>query len=487
MSISNPQSVRANRSVNPWVLICGIGAAGIVLVVLVLAVLGWITPELPIGENERRMPDGSILRIEGLTWGTKHSQNYEYSPRSFWPKKTHEKVSVWHESTRPELRVWMSRHNAKTGEALDFGWWLKTDAFDQYGNEISDREPLLNEFGKRGRLLKISERPIVTDPAFSIDGWLASSSFPGFRLQGDRFRLRVKDVAGREVATFELTHPSPPPEERWEPEDFPITKTEGNLTAYFRGMNVQLSTESRGGVTQEKWIFYPSVRISEDPRTGGNWAFSMLDMRDSLGNAMGYGRQLSQQATAWKVEGVAFNNSNGIFLPEETWTLAEMATPERHSAKLLTDVKTIDGVEVSLIALAGEGQTNYAINSPNVSAYLKDRSLNAPDWAFGAPPILQLSPTGSSATRSVNSPWTHLTLEATKLTNLHRVYVKAKDDQGRDVPTQQVLQSKLPLKQFFFKTEPNAKSLTLSIIVHHGRAFEFCIKPPKLVTTVIGP
>lgn len=36
------------------------------------------------------------------------------------------------------------------------------------------------------------------------------------------------------------------------------------------------------------------------------------------------------------------------------------------------------------------------------------------------------------------------------------------------------------LQSFFFKTEPDAKFLTLSIIVHKGHEFEFFIKPPEL-------
>lgn len=37
-----------------------------------------------------------------------------------------------------------------------------------------------------------------------------------------------------------------------------------------------------------------------------------------------------------------------------------------------------------------------------------------------------------------------------------------------------------PLQSYFFKTEPDAKSLTLSVIVHKGDEFEFFIKPPEL-------
>ena len=86
---------------------------------------------------------------------------------------------------------------------------------------------------------------------------------------------------------------------------------------------------------------------------------------------------------------------------------------------------------------------------------------------------------GSSATNSVEADWPHLTLETTTMTPLHRLYVLAKDDQGRSVETQQ---SYLygTLQWIFFKTEPDAKSLRLSIIVHKGHEFEFFVKPPEL-------
>ena len=92
---------------------------------------------------------------------------------------------------------------------------------------------------------------------------------------------------------------------------------------------------------------------------------------------------------------------------------------------------------------------------------------------------------GSTATSTVEVNWPHLTLEATGLTPLHRLYLLAKDDQGRDVPTQQSYHYG-ELQSFFFKTEPDAKSLTLSIIVHKGREFEFFIKPPELPELLHG-
>lgn len=62
---------------------------------------------------------------------------------------------------------------------------------------------------------------------------------------------------------------------------------------------------------------------------------------------------------------------------------------------------------------------------------------------------------------------------------LHRLYVRAIDDQGRDVPTQQSYHYN-HVQSFFFMTQPDAKSVTLTVIVHKGHEFEFFVRPPEL-------
>ncbi len=175
---------------------------------------------------------------------------------------------------------------------------------------------------------------------------------------------------------------------------------------------------------------------------------------------------------------VAVRAQTSKFTAAETWKLAELPLPAKDTAAMLTDAQTIDGVTVSLVALAGAGKSSYSIEKPGMARY-GNFSSSLGGSAFGSSTNVESKRSGSTATSTVEANWPHLTLEATGLSPLHRLYLLAKDDQGRNVETQQQYHYG-ELQSFFFKTEPDAKSLVLSVIVHKGHQFEFLIKPPEL-------
>ena len=298
--------------------------------------------------------------------------------------------------------------------------------------------------------------------------------------------LQVKNTSGEVVATFELTHPSPPVVQNWQAEALPATKSVGDvsvsldrLPAIFRRHNYH--EQMFHGTNQTSWFYSPEASVSENSQPTNEWSASLLDISDPLGNPVQqvqYGHSFLTREPVWKIRLAATRTQTSKFTAAEIWKPADLTLPAKDTAVPLTASQTIDGVTVTLVSLAGAGKTTYSIATPGMAKY-GNFTASGGGSAFGSSVKVESKRFGSTATRTVEANWPHLTLETTGLSQLHRLYLLAKDDQGRGVETQQSHHYG-ELQSCFFKTEPDAKSLTLSVIVHKGHLFEFFIKPPEL-------
>lgn len=465
------------RSLNPWLLVFGAGFGFMVLVVVGLSLLALLAPKQSLRANEVLLPDGKVLRIEGITWGKNHLLNYEYSPAGAW--------EFWNRRTMPLqtgyghdlLMVWMTCDDARSGRSHDFDWWSGSVVTDAHGDELSDANPQHWQLGARGSSGGGGARPFRADRS-GFDHWIVSSTFPAFRTDQGRFKLCVKNLAGDVVATFDLAHPSPPAAQTWQAEELPATKSAGDVSVSLKRLQPNFHWNTNNGVKQKWWYYSPEASVTENGQPTNEWFTALLNVSDPLGNHFQNGQQLSMREPVWQVRLVAARNQTSKFTAAETWKPAELLLPAKDTAVPLTDSQTIDGVTVTLVALAGAGKTSYSIATPSMSRY-GNFSSSSGGSAFGSPTKVESKRNGSTATSTVEANWPHLTLGTTGLSPLHRLYLLAKDDQGRAVETQQAYNYG-ELQSFFFKTEPDAKSLSLSVIVHKGREFEFFIKPPEL-------
>lgn len=481
-AVSVPEELsphREKRQMNPWLLVFGAGFGFMVLVVVGLSLLALLAPKHSLRANEVVMPDGKVLRIEGITWGKTHRLDYEYSPSGSWEFWNRRTTPVMHGTGQDHLMVWMTCHDARSGRSLDFDWWSGSVVPDPLGQEISDFNPMFWQFGKHGSSSSGGgERPYHADRT-SYDNWLVGSFFPAFRTEKGRFKLQVKNTSGEIVATFELTHPSPSAVQTWQAEELPATKSVGDVSVTLKRLHPNFNWHTSNGVARKYWYFTPEATVSENGQLTNDWYASLLDMSDPLGNPLHYGGHLSSMhEPVWKVRLVATRIQTSKFTAAETWKPSDFPLPAKDTAVPLTDSQTIDGVTVTLIALAGPGKTSYSIETPSIARY-GNFSSSSGGSAFNSPTKVESKRSGSTATSTVEAVWPHLTLQPTGLSSLHRLYLLAKDDQGREVPTQQTYQYG-ELQSFFFKTEPDAKSLTLSVIIHKGHEFEFFIKLPEL-------
>ena len=469
------------RSLNPWLLVFASGFGFLVIVVVGLSLLALLAPKHGLQANEVLMPDGKVLRIEGVTWGRNHRLNHEYSPSgasAFWDRRH---MPLSHGYGQDHLMVWMTCRDARSGRSHDFEWWSGSVVVDSFGQELNDSNPHQWQTGTRSSGSGGGSRPLRADRS-SYDDWVVASTFPTFRTDRGRFKLQVKNVSGEVVAAFELTHPSPPVVQSWKAEELPATKTEGDVSVTLNRLSANFHWQTNNGVKQKYWYYSPDATVSENGQPANDWETSLMDVSDPLGNHqlqyVQYGQPISLLEPAWKVDVVATRRQTSKFTAAEIWTLKSLPLPSKDTAVPLTDSQTFAGNVVTLAALAGPGKTTYSVATPGLVKYGSFNSSSG-GGAFDSLTKIESKRNGSIATSSVEANWPHLTLEANGLTQLHRLFVLAKDDQGRDVPAQQAYHYG-ELQSYFFKTEPDAKSLTLSIIVHQGRQFEFFIKPPEL-------
>lgn len=473
-------AAREKRSINPWLLVAGTGLGFLVLIVFGLSLLAFFAPPHGPRENERLMPDGSVLRIEGMSWGTNHRLKFERPPSTSWAFWERRQTSLGRGSSQPELMVWMTRHDARSGRSLDFDWWAGSTVIDATGEPIADQNAFHWQLGNHGSSSSGGIRPFRAESK-RFDTWLVGSSFTAFRTDHGRFKLQVRNTSGEIVATFDLTHPSPPVIHEWKAEELPATVKHGDVAVTLQRLRPSPSnwTDS-DGAKRKSWHFSPVASVELNGSPTNDWQIALLEITDPLGNRSSSSqRNISTREPVWKVTLGAYRTANSQFTAAETWTVTDLPLPGKDVVQPLTDSRSIGGVSVTLAAIAGGGKTSYTVATPGVRKlgnYSGDFSRN---HVFDSSIKGELNGTGSQAQVKIESSWPHLTLEVTGMTRLDRLQMFAKDDQGRDVPTQPV-QFYGELHSYFFKTEPDAKSLTLSIIVHKGREFEFLIKPPDL-------
>lgn len=476
-ALEHPPVPREKRPLNPWLLVFITFGMFLTVVIVGLLLLALLGPSQSLRDNEFLMPDGKVLRIEAVTWGTTHRFDYEYSPSGVWGFWERRRYPITHGIGMNQLMVWMTCHDARTGRPLDFDWWSESVVVDAHEDEIPDNNPQFWQMGPRGNGSSGGSRPFHADRK-SYDRWLVFSSFPAFRTdKGGRFKLKLKNLAGDVATTIELKHPSPPAVQNWKAEELPATKTSGDVAVTLKSLKANFHWNTHNGVKRKWWYFSPDATVSENGQLTTDWFVSLLEASDPLGNQQNYGQSLSIHEPAWKVRLAVCRGQASKFTAAETWTLKDLSLPEKDTATPRSDSNTIDGVTVRFLSLAGSGKTSYSIASPSLPTH--NFSSSSGGTAFGSNTKIESKRTGSTATSNVEANWPHLTLDLIGYTPLHRVYLLVKDDQGRNVETQANYVYST-VQSYFFKTEPDAKSLTLTVIVHKGHEFEFFIKPPEL-------
>jgi hypothetical protein len=471
------------RRISPWVLV--------VLVVLLFClafavmtgialVIGPVSHPVARGLQERTMPDGTILVLEKVTVGTTHHFEWQRK-QSFadwvggnWSGKQTANASAPGEA----IVVWFSRRDAATGACLDVDWWLRSAAVNDGGEEIDDDNAGRDSFFPHGGSGLSGSRPFSAEAPGKYDSIVAHSSLRPFRHSGDSFKLRVYNVRDEVVAEFDVPHSVATTLPVWTAEPLPVTKKAGDLDVTVMDLAVELDEYRDGSRMRTRYTVKPVLRVLRDGQVEGSRSSHEIEFEDAFGNSGDqWDCRLSFSEPAWKLKIKFWPGEAAPAEPTNEWSLPRIALPEANHAELLRQTKTLEGMTIELVAAGGEGEVVYADSSP---AGLGNSSRSVGSVAESAFEVTSRADRGvKTTTIKCKSP--HLLLRPTGADPDHRLVIRVRDDQGRDVPIQQAYAADQMV--VFLQLKPEAKALDVTLVVQQPRKVEFFVKPPQIDRT----
>lgn len=453
---------------NPWLLVAAtvVGVVGVTLVVLTTVAWLFPAPAISLAANECRLNDGSILTIEKVDWG--HNHKFSYSREAshwlvFRERRTLDGSSFHIDEN---LGVWMTRRDGRTGQPMDFNWWSECSTEDAFGNEVHELFAYFSEAGHQLRSSGHSRKSYR--PHQRADSWLVYSRLPKFHTAGRKFTLKVKNKSNEVVGTIELEHPSPTPDLGWEVDPVPVTKTDGEVTVTYKGFSTDTKNpKSMFSSLDARWGENSADRrfLNYSDQLGREWPTRGRSMDDSIYNER-----------VWKMRVLVHKWPTDAFDSNEAWSLPPIPIPAANTSESLSESRTINGCKVTLEGIGGTGDVSYAVSGDSLRhrgpiGFVKEGTIYSQDQSYR----VELKPEGAAGRVTATAPSPHLLLRIEGQAPNQVVYVRMKDDRTRDVFIVPVLHDNL----YLFKPEPDAQSITLTVIVHTGREFEFFVKPPE--------
>jgi hypothetical protein len=466
---------RRSRTSHRWVW----GALALVAVVLLFrsAVrMGWSSQP---GWSQR-LPDGTLLRLEAVTYGTKH----HFEPGLLHLASLRQRLPFlpWapeFDQTTPQdaLLFWMTRRPAAGGRNMGFEWWTYYTAFDEHGCRFggdgsmtmlstSPNGSSSSSTGAGGRLAP----PSPTEPA--VVGYGTLQPFPR---RGSGMRLRIYGAGGRPVAEFQVPNPAPGPYPVWNPRPLPQTARDSDLAITLTRFATRLMPRFIEGTDVPFVGADATFRFVWRGRPCAFWEASKpeIEVMDATGNVCWlYQCSLCPYESAWKLRARFFRTDRAPFAPAEVWTIRGVPVPAEGAARRLSGTTILQGKQIELLAIAGAGAFTYRNGAPTPHPSPEARAMRGMPSAW-----LGSSSTNGIPTTDFSSGQPHLALRMASLPEDWRLTLWAVDDRGRRVANQG---GGISDDEHFLSLDipTGAKRLDLTLALQQARSAEFLIKPP---------
>lgn len=440
----------------------------------------------PIAGQEVKMPDGTVLVLEQVSYGKQHAYSTKLSRPAFPFLDPARSASATAISRDDVMTFWMSRHG-DFGEPLDFEWWLRTVAIDDDGCEWPDHSPGRSVFPIDGGVSSQSgSRPFSTQGTQNsgpVKQIIANSSIYPFRHARNSFRLRVIDLNNTPVAEFDVTDPSPTAGKYpvWQSEPLPITKSDGDLSVTLKRLTA-VRSDRRGTTDAPPTVVQvnPEWTVAQNGAETSNWSRHSVNIVDATGRS---GNQfdcpLCPGESAWKVQIRLFRLSRATFDETERWIISDIPVAASDKAVPLTDSTTIQELRMELAGSGGPGQATYFGLAPGYQgAWYSSGTVrsNGRDYPYQ---ISTNSQSGSGTTVTCGLP--HLVARVTGVDSDHTVPdLLIVDDQQRSIPVLEWTSNAGNTHFWFYDPPTDSKHLQLTFLAQKARLFEFSVKPPKI-------
>lgn len=442
------------------------------VVLLFLAALAWRG-----GVNTSRfprvqLPDGSWLVAQAVTVGKKHSIEIPY-PLEMQFSRWRRSFTDAHSTSTDRMVIWLTRENAK-GSPLDLEWFCRaeiavSDNFTLSASNFHTQHQY--QYGSSGSGTGnsgFSDAKPLAASSKRQDVALARCEFPLVRPQPGKLRLNVYDGTKSVVAVLEIPYPKLPvePVDDWQIEPLPVTKSAGNLDVTLKSVEFRRDKWNHGALSVN-----PRLEFVHGGKPSQTW-YSHNEMLDVLGNqSYAYQCELSPLEPVWKLRLTMSQGNNGRFLSDETGSLPTLTLTPAKQLALLSHRITVNGAEVRVVGLGGQGPVEFTLPSSNSS--FKTKAYEPGQQASG----MSSSCSGNRCDVEFYSGLPFLITQNAAASG-QTVMLTAKDQDGNELPLHGS-SSTGDLMFWFFDPKPTSTSITFGVIVQQQRQVEFFIAPPK--------
>ena len=446
------------------------------LLLLVLAFYGVLSWRGEVNSNRfprAKLSDGTWLIAQTVSTGTKHVFEKPY-PLDMQISRWQRSYTEAHSTNSDRMVIWLTRENDK-GNALDLNWFARaelilSDDFAIPASAYNTQHQSKNGGSGSGTGSSgFSDAKVLGGKPTKQDVALARCEFPLVRPREGKLRLNVYDGSKSIVAVLEIPYPKLPnePTDDWQPETLPLTKSVGNLDVTLKRMDYSQNPWNNGALSVN-----PKLEFLHDGQPSQTW-YANAELFDAIGNqTYAYECSLSPLERVWKLRLTLTQTTGGRFLPEEKGTLPPLALSPAKQLALHSGKHTINGAEIQLVGLGGQGPLEFTL--PNSNSNFKTTAYEPGQQAGG----MSSNCSGGRCDTEFRSGLPFLVTQAAAHQSSNNVQLIVRDQDGNVLP-QSGQSSSQGLWFWFFDPKPTSTSVTFEFIVEQRRYVEFFIAPPQ--------
>lgn len=316
-------------------------AAGLCLVLAIGFGIAALLRREAATHPEATLPDGTLLVVEGLTFGPRHELRFE---PEFWTALKAALPAAWHRFTGPPLRPRLMDSNDRGDRAG--GLWLSR--WDPVAGKF-----LSLDLDSDLRVRTVTQGGLVFDEGGGStygQGERAGRFVSGLVLDGRADTLRLRLSRGDWKADIQMPNPRRGERfETWEAGPLPRTNLVKGFELVLHGLR------DHGPAKEPLWM--PQFEILKEGRPAGEWFSTHWSFLDPTGN-QGY-RGLPESEPTWKVRLSARPTSRFPFSTDQRFSLGRVQLPGPGEFLVLSPGPDWTNAGLHAVVITGPGSFGF--------------------------------------------------------------------------------------------------------------------------------